>query len=140
MGKDIKIPNQVASTNFKTLIVYQKSLSLMKTMYKISDILPEKEKYAMCKQIIRAVTSITANIAEGFGQVYLGHRFNFINISIGSCNEIKSWLDMAHVLEYIDEQSYQKADEQATEVLKILIGCLRKTKQEMQNNASTTTN
>lgn len=58
-------------------------------------------------QIQRASISIMNNIAEGFekGQISKDNKqfINFLNISYGSCGEVKSMLYVAEDLKYVDE-------------------------------------
>ncbi len=62
--------NNCSIKDFKTLIVWQKARELTQDIYKVSANFPQFETYAAKSQIIRAVASIGANIAEGNGQLY----------------------------------------------------------------------
>jgi four helix bundle protein len=44
------------------------------------------------KQLVRAVTSIGANIAEGYGRHEGKEYLHFLQISYGSANEVDNWL------------------------------------------------
>ena len=50
------------------LKVWQKSMDLVETSYKLSARLPMDERFGLISQIRRAATSVPANIAEGFGR------------------------------------------------------------------------
>jgi len=62
--------NNYSIKDFKTLIVWQKARELAQDIYRASANFPQFETYASKTQIIRAVASIGANIAEGNGQLY----------------------------------------------------------------------
>jgi four helix bundle protein len=51
-------------TNYKKLIVWQKSVELVKASYDIITNFPKQEQYALSDQIRRSAVSISANIAE----------------------------------------------------------------------------
>ena len=53
------------SRNFKDLIVWQKSMSLITQIYNITRKFPKDEIYGLSSQIRRASVSVAANIAEG---------------------------------------------------------------------------
>ncbi|MGB9855610.1 MAG: four helix bundle protein [Caldisericum exile] len=82
--------------------------------------------YAAKSQIIRAVTSIGANIAEGNGQLYKKKQINFLNNALGSASETRHWLIIAADNGYISQEDYDKLEEKTVEIIKMLIGCIRK--------------
>ena len=49
----------------RDLIVWQKAMDLVVSVYRATDSFPKAETYGLTSQIRRAVTSIPANIAEG---------------------------------------------------------------------------
>lgn len=53
------------SRNFKDLIVWQKSMSLITQIYNLTRNFPKDEIYGLTSQIRRAGVSVAANIAEG---------------------------------------------------------------------------
>ena len=54
----------------KDLIVYQASKELVILVYKMLNVFPEAERFALCGQMRRAVVSIPSNIAEGMGRIH----------------------------------------------------------------------
>ena len=53
--------------NHKDLIVWQKSMKLVKDLYQITQVFPKEEIYGITSQMRRAAVSIPSNIAEGYG-------------------------------------------------------------------------
>jgi four helix bundle protein len=51
--------------DYKSLIVWQKSISLVKLTYKLTSDFPSEEKFGLISQMRRAVVSIPSNIADG---------------------------------------------------------------------------
>ena len=73
---------------------------------------PVEEKFALCSQIRRAVTSIPINIAEGFGRFSSKEKTRFIEISFGSLTEISCELEISFELGYITKEEYEEAERQ----------------------------
>lgn len=70
VGKMLKLRKmQVAiKFNFENLEVYKLAVKLTGLVYKLAKKLPKHEEYVLKQQILRAVTSIVLNIAEGKGR------------------------------------------------------------------------
>jgi four helix bundle protein len=58
------------------------------------------------QQFIRAVDSISANIAEGFGRFYKREKIVFYRYSKGSVSESLDWNQKAKVRNLISEEQY----------------------------------
>ena len=82
----------MAVTNYKGLIVWQKSMDLVVEIYKITKILPKYETYGLADQMRRAAISIPSNIAEGQGRNSSREFVHFLKISRGSCAELDTQL------------------------------------------------
>lgn len=54
--------------SFTDLHTWQEGHKLVVKVYKITKTFPREEIYSMTNQMRRAASSITANIAEGFGR------------------------------------------------------------------------
>lgn len=111
--------------DFKTLKVYQKSIELADIIYKLTKRFPSEEKYRLTDQMVRAATSIGANIAEGVGQGYKSKTINFCNIAMGSTNEMRHWITVARMQTYISDDEFKDLDGRLDEVLRMLIGYMR---------------
>ena len=122
--------------NPKEMILYEKGMELVQLMYGIASKLPDIEKYEMATQIRSAATSITANIAEGDGQVFKRKEFNFANNALGSANELRCWMHMAFLLKYINKDTYDAADAKIVEVIKITFGYMKKLNKELAGSES----
>jgi four helix bundle protein len=75
-------------------------------VHKTSLTFPKIEQYALGDQVRRASKSICANIAEGFGrQAGSTPEFKrFLQMAIGSGNEMIVWVKYCRELGYITEQ------------------------------------
>lgn len=97
---------------FRQLRVYTNSKELVKYVYTLLQKFPVEEKFALCSQIRRAVTSIPINIAEGFGRFSSKEKTRFIEISFGSLTEISCELEISFELGYITKEEYEEAERQ----------------------------
>jgi len=124
MIKGAKLMNYTKDNigDFRSLIVYQKSAIYVKKIYEIVNNLPAIEKYNIADQMRRAVSSVTANIAEGYARISYKEEYSFLNISVGSISEVRSFLDLCLMMGYISEEDYKLLDKDAEEILKMLIG------------------
>ena len=104
----------------KNLKVYQKSKQLVIDIYKLLETFPDAERFALCNQIRRAVVSIPSNIAEGMGRVSDKDQAHFLNIAYGSVMETYAQLDIAHDLGYINDEIFNKLENDVEEVSKMI--------------------
>ena len=97
---------------FRQLRVYSNSKELVKYVYTLLQKFPVEEKFALCSQIRRAVTSVPINIAEGFGRFSSKEKTRFMEISFGSLTEISCELEISFELGYITKEEYEEAERQ----------------------------
>jgi len=60
------------------------------------------------KQFIRAIDSISANIAEGFGRYFKKDKIHFYRIARGSVYESLDWLEKAKKRNLLTAEQYEK--------------------------------
>ena len=82
----------MAKNLYRDLLVWQKSVSLIKEIYAEADKLPKSEEYNLKQQLKRAVVSVSLNIAEGKNRRTAKDFINFLNISSGSLAETEAIL------------------------------------------------
>ena len=88
--------------NFEDLVIWQMSKDIVKDVYIL---FRDNHDYAFRDQIQRAAVSIMNNISEG----YQRNKFSkdnkqflyFLNISYGSCAEVRSMLYIAEEIDYL---------------------------------------
>lgn len=121
---------------FRQLRVYINSKELVKHVYGLLKKFPEEEKYALCNQIRRAVTSIPINIAEGFGKFSSKEKTRFIEISFGSLTETSCELEISYELGYITKEEYEEVEKQIIIISKQLSNLHKSVEQNYakQNN------
>jgi four helix bundle protein len=102
---------------FTDLIVWQKAHAFVLTVYRLTEMFPRSEIYALSSQFRRAAISIAANIAEGFKKRGPADKARFLNIAQGSLEECQYYLILAHDLGYSDTTTVRS---QLSEVARIL--------------------
>jgi four helix bundle protein len=90
--------------NFTDLEVYQLSGELTVIIYKLTAKFPKDELFGLTSQIRRAVCSIGANIAEGFGRFHYKDRLNFLFTARGSLFEVKHFLLLSISLGFVKKE------------------------------------
>lgn len=88
---------------FKELIVWQKSMELVRAVYQLSKTFPADERFALTDQLRRAVVSIPSNIAEGNGRAGNKDYAHFLSIARGSLFETMTQLQIAEDLGYLGD-------------------------------------
>lgn len=114
--------------SFNDLEAWKKSISLAKDIYLITKNFPKDELFALTNQIKRASTSVSANIAEGFGRQTVKDKINFYHIAYGSLLETKNFIYLAIELEFIDQDSADTLLESTTTCQKLINGLIRSSK------------
>ncbi|MBI1983721.1 MAG: four helix bundle protein [Acidobacteria bacterium] len=113
--------------DFKDLDVWQVARQFRTEMYKVAGTLPDFEKFALATQIRRAASSITANIAEGFGRFGYQENAQFCRQARGSLFELRDHLTTCIDQGYIGPKEGQRLDALAQRVAQVLNGYLRST-------------
>lgn len=94
--------------SFFDLRVYTESKRLVLDVYQLMKKFPVEERFALCDQLRRSVTSIPSNIAEGSGRISPKEKLRFIEIAYGSLMEVLCQLDIACDSNYITQEEFNK--------------------------------
>ena len=116
---------------YKDLRVYEKSYAAARAIYQLSEEFPKEEIYAMTNQMRRASLSIPLNIAEGYVKRRSQKEFKrFLEMAIGSSNEVSVLLDFAKDLEYIREDRYIEISREYEEISRMLNVFIRRLEEQ----------
>lgn len=102
-------------SSFESLTVWQETQSLAVRVYTLTKSFPKEELFALTSQLRRASSSISANIAEGFGRTTVNDKLHFYTMAYGSLLEVKNFLYLAEKLGYIDNSLLESS---LSEILK----------------------
>ena len=112
--------------SYKELIVWQKSVTLVLSVYKLTEEFPDAEKFGLISQMRRCAVSIPSNIAEGWGRASDKEKKQFVRIAYGSASELETQLLISYKLGFVEKKKCDEADTELTEVLKMLNGLINK--------------
>lgn len=107
---------------FEEIEAWQRARGLVNNIYAITANESMNKYFALKGQLTRAVISIMANIAEGFGRKSEKEFANFLNIAHASAAEVQSHLYIALDQNYIDNPTFTKLHEECGEISKMILG------------------
>ena len=113
--------------SYKKLIVWQKAHALTLKTIKIAE--SDSKSYAgdiIMKQLLRATTSIGANIAEGYGRHEGKEYIHFLQVAYGSANEVDNWLNVIKDAGLMQSVVASGLIENNEEILKMLATMIKK--------------
>lgn len=88
--------------SYKGLIVWQKSIALVREIYKLTAEFPNEERFGIVSQMRRAAVSIPSNIAEGQARRTTPDFIRFVSNAEGSLAELDTQLIIAVDLKLCD--------------------------------------
>lgn len=97
----------MAIRNYRDLLVWQKSMDLVVSIYGLTSKLPKHETYGLSSQMQRASVSIPANIAEGHDRDSTKEYLHQLAIAVGSLAELETLVTISQRLSYIDSNSHE---------------------------------
>ena len=108
------------------LIVWQKAMDLAAEAYRLSKLFPKTEEYRLTSQLLRAATSVPANIAEGHARGTRKDYAHFVTIARGSLAETETLFQLATKVDLLKADQVRSALDLCREVGKMLNGLLAK--------------
>ncbi len=108
--------------SYENLKIWQKSIALASKVYAATKHFPKDEIFGIVSQLRRAIISISSNIAEGSGRSSKKDFCRFIDIAIGSLNEVESLLVVSSNLNYLSKSNYESLNKEIKELGKLLGG------------------
>jgi four helix bundle protein len=116
--------NIIIMRNYQKLDAWKSAMQLTKLIYTLTKAYPKKELYALTSQTKRAVVSIPSNIAEGMGRQYKKDTIQFLHIARGSIYELETILNIALMVEIIDDTKFQDILPLLDDTFKLLNGLI----------------
>jgi four helix bundle protein len=112
--------------DFRNLSVWKKSHGLTLGVYAVSATLPRGLGRSLQSQLVRAATSVPANIAEGCGRAGDRDFRRFLRHALGSAGELEYHLLLARDLAFLPEGDDIRLTAQVVEVKRMLAGLIRR--------------
>ena len=76
------------SQSFRDVLVWQKAHASALAVYRVTEVFPKHELFALTSQLRRAAASIPSNFVEGFRKRTKPDKLRFYNIAQGSADEM----------------------------------------------------
>jgi four helix bundle protein len=118
--------------SFRDLQVWQRSIQMSVSIYRLTQGFPREEIYGMTSQMRRSAVSVASNIAEGHGRLSTGEYRQFLGMARGSNFELQTQLEIARALGFSDPRILEEAEGLSFEVGKMISGVLNATKDKEQ--------
>lgn len=119
--------------SYKELIVWQKSIELVKLIYGMTSLFPKNEQFGLVMQLRRAVVSIPSNIAEGYARRSHKEYLQFYSVAYGSALEVETQLIISRELKFASPQHFTKIENLLEEIIKMLYVMVYKRKEVLES-------
>lgn len=113
--------------HFTDLDAWKVNHELTLSVYKITKKFPKDERFGLVDQLRRAASSITANIAEGWGRYHYADKIRFYYQARASNCETQNFLILAKDLGYLKLEEYMEIKNRAFQGFKVINGLIRST-------------
>lgn len=119
----------------KNNITMTKSYDLAVRMIRLyQHLTAKKREFILSKQIVRAGTSVAANIREAYNGESDKDFIHKLSISQKECSEVKLWLELLKDTDYLTEKEFVSIYSDTEEVYKIITSIILTKKQNMKKN------
>jgi four helix bundle protein len=95
-------------------------MDLVVDVYKKTKTFPKEETYGITQQIRRCAVSIPSNISEGAGRNSDPQFKHFLEISMGSCNELQTQIELSRRLQYLSDEEANQVLDEASQIYKMI--------------------
>ena len=100
--------------------VFQLADQLVLDVYHVTAKFPKAEMFGPTGQMRRAAASIPMNLAEGAARAGAKEFAQFVNVAVGSCEEVRYQIHLAEALGYLTKDEQQTLDRRYESVKKML--------------------
>jgi four helix bundle protein len=122
----------MAEQGFEGLDCYQLALHVFREAYQVAKQLPAIERYNLADQLRRAATSVTLNIAEGYGRYHYLDKIRFYYIARGSLTETQAAFIACQVAGYTTDETLIRQRDLCHRALQALNDLIRYTYKQRQ--------
>jgi len=123
-------PGKIAG--YRDLELWREAMRLVTGGYRLVKVFPDEERFGLCNQMRRAVVSIPANVAEGFGRSHTKDFLRHLYIARGSLMEVETYITVAEQLEYAPKPELHSLWRDSQVVGRLLNGLIRSLEHRLQ--------
>ncbi|WP_066441071.1 four helix bundle protein [Chryseobacterium sp. CCH4-E10] len=110
----------------RNLKAWSDSIRLIKDLYLITKSFPKEELFGITSQMRRAALSIPLNIAEGAARTSKKEFVRFLDIAIGSIEELDTLFIISVELEFLSDEDFNLLNHKLETIGKLAYGLKRK--------------
>ena len=92
----------------------------------------EKKEYVMSKQLLKAGTSIGANVVEAHNAMSKKEFLSKMNISLKETAETEYWIDLLFESEFLTEKEFASVKVDCEEIKKLLVSIIKSTNNNLK--------
>jgi four helix bundle protein len=107
-------------SSYKDLLVWQRGMDLVETVYRVTAKLPVNEQFGLIAQMRRLAVSVPSNVAEGYGRQATGEYRHHLLFSRGSLLELETQLLLCVRLSYLSSNHSEPLLKEIAEISKML--------------------
>ena len=96
-------------------------MDLVVDVYNKTRSFPKEETYGITSQIRKSAVSIPSNISEGAGRDSDPQFKHFLEISMGSCNELQTQIELSRRLNYLPDEIANKILDEAYQISNMIL-------------------
>ena len=97
----------MAIRTYRDLEVFRESYTAALDVSKLTRKMPQVEQVELARQLRKAARSVPANTVEGWAKRNSSAEFKrYLQVAIGSCDEVKLWLSMAKDEKYVADDIF----------------------------------
>jgi four helix bundle protein len=111
---------------FRDLKVWKLGKEIVLDVYRITKEFPREEIYGLMAHMRKAAVSIPSNVAEGFNRVHNKEYRQFLYVSLGSCAELETQVEISAELGYVDQKGLALMIEKLDHEARMLRNLIRK--------------
>ncbi len=115
------------------IVAWQKAMDLCTEVYKVTNQKNFSADFILRDQIRKSVVSIPSNISEGFERGNNRQFLYFLTISKGSAGELRTQLQIAFNLNYIDKEQFDLLYNLVNDLSKLQSKFINYLKQNQEN-------
>ena len=120
------MPESVKVKHYKELKIWQKGMSLARSVYGLTAKFPGDERFGLTSQMRRAAVSVPSNIAEGQARQGTREFLHFLSHASGSLAELETQLLLSADLGYCSEAETLAISGEISEIQKMVAAIRRK--------------
>lgn len=116
----VKTETMAEVSSYKQLLVWQRSMDLVETVYRITGKFPPGEQWGLTSQMRRAAVSVPSNIAEGYGRQATGEYRHHLSMGRGSLLDLETQILLSRRLNYLGSKEADSVLSEIEEISRML--------------------